>query len=114
MRLFTRLNKSMNQLIAYHRTKAELEALPLETRLDLDIYKGDIPQIAAHAVYGREAVPSLEVSAALTGAGTNGVTSPPNRAISLTSLDAMAWWRASAIKNTVSIWLFSTRFMPTI
>lgn len=53
MSLFTRLNKAVTQRIAYHRTVAELDALPLDTRLDLDIYKGDIPAIAAQAVYGR-------------------------------------------------------------
>jgi uncharacterized protein YjiS (DUF1127 family) len=38
---------------AYRRTVAELSALPLDTALDLDIYRDDIPRIARHAVYGR-------------------------------------------------------------
>ncbi|OIQ68507.1 hypothetical protein GALL_499000 [mine drainage metagenome] len=33
-------------------TVAELSSLPLDTRLDLDIYAGDIRHIARRAVYG--------------------------------------------------------------
>lgn len=51
--LFNRLNTAIQKRAAYHRTVAELESLPLDTRLDLNIYAGDIPQIAAQAVYGR-------------------------------------------------------------
>ncbi len=36
----------------YHRTLRELRRLPLDTALDLDIYKGDAPAIAHRAVYG--------------------------------------------------------------
>ena len=45
---------------------------------------------------------------------TNFETSPPNRTISFTSFDAIAWCLASAIKKTVSMLLFNTRFIPTI
>ena len=51
--LFTRLNSAVQKRIAYHRTVSELESLPLDTRLDLEIYSGDIPKIAMQAVYGR-------------------------------------------------------------
>ena len=37
---------------AYRRTVRELGALDRNTRLDLDIYEGDIPRIAQKAVYG--------------------------------------------------------------
>lgn len=37
---------------AYNRTVAELSALNLDSRLDLDIYEGDIRRIARNAVYG--------------------------------------------------------------
>ncbi|MDJ1007257.1 MAG: hypothetical protein QNJ13_05470 [Paracoccaceae bacterium] len=37
----------------YNRTVAELKALPVDTALDLDIYKGDAESIARKAVYGR-------------------------------------------------------------
>src|SRR5215469_2573144 len=43
-----------------------------------------------------------------------GVTSPPRNAISLTSRDAMAWWRGSAIRNTVSISVLRRWFIATI
>ena len=53
MSILTRLNTAVQKRVAYHRTIAELESMPLDTRLDLDIYQGDIPKIAALAVYGR-------------------------------------------------------------
>jgi len=37
---------------AYRRTVGELSALPQDTLLDLDIYRGDIPRIARRSVYG--------------------------------------------------------------
>mgnify|MGYP001812426670 CR=1 FL=1 len=37
---------------AYHRTLRELRRLPLDTALDLDIYPGDVQEIARRAVYG--------------------------------------------------------------
>lgn len=37
---------------AYRHTINELRRLPLDTALDLDIYKGDIKAIAHRAVYG--------------------------------------------------------------
>ncbi len=52
--------------------------------------------------------------ASTTGGVTNFDTSPPSRAISLTSFDAIACRRASAIMKTVSMLASSARFMPTI
>ena len=37
---------------SYNRTMRELSRLPLDTALDLDIYAGDIRDIARRAVYG--------------------------------------------------------------
>jgi uncharacterized protein YjiS (DUF1127 family) len=36
----------------YWRTINELRRLPLDTALDLDIYRGDVKEIARRAVYG--------------------------------------------------------------
>ena len=36
----------------YNQTVAELKSTNLATQLDLDIYYGDIPQIARRAIYG--------------------------------------------------------------
>lgn len=50
--LLTRIQTRLKQRAAYARTKAELEAMPLEVAIDLDIYKPDAAKIAAQAVYG--------------------------------------------------------------
>lgn len=47
-----KLAQDVRKYGAYRRTLRELNALPLETRLDLDIYSGDIRKIAHTAVYG--------------------------------------------------------------
>lgn len=41
--------------IAYARTVAEIEAMPLDVALDLGIFREDAPKIAAKAVYGEKA-----------------------------------------------------------
>lgn len=51
--LLTNLQTRLQQRAAYARTKAELEAMPLDVAIDLDIYKPDAAKIAAKAVYGR-------------------------------------------------------------
>lgn len=43
----------LRQRAAYLRTKYELESMPLEVAIDLDIYRPDAAKIAAKAVYGR-------------------------------------------------------------
>lgn len=35
----------------YRRTHAELQDLPLDVLLDLDLYRGDLKQVARRAVY---------------------------------------------------------------
>ncbi len=51
--LFENIRQSAKQRAMYNLTVAALNKTTLETRLDLDIYRGDIPEIAHHAVYGR-------------------------------------------------------------
>ncbi len=50
--LVSQLGAAARNRVAYLRTVAELSSLPLDTRLDLDIYAGDIRHIARRAVYG--------------------------------------------------------------
>jgi len=47
-----KLLENIRNYAAYRRTVRELQALPLDTRLDLEIYGDEIPQIAHKAVYG--------------------------------------------------------------
>ena len=51
--LLTDLQTRLKKRAAYMRTKAELENMPLDVAIDLDIYKPDAGKIAAKAVYGR-------------------------------------------------------------
>ncbi|WP_198671185.1 hypothetical protein [Oceanibium sediminis] len=46
------LKTSARKRRAYNRTVAALSAMNIDTRLDLDIYEGDIRKIARNAVYG--------------------------------------------------------------
>ena len=50
--LFETLRVRAQKRARYNETVAQLSATSLDTRLDLDIYKDDIPQIARKAVYG--------------------------------------------------------------
>ncbi len=50
--LLTQLQDALKKRAAYLRTKSEIEALPVDTALDLDIYPGDAEKIARQAVYG--------------------------------------------------------------
>ena len=47
-----KLVEDVRKFSAYRRTVRELSALPQQSRLDLDIYAGDIRKIAHTAVYG--------------------------------------------------------------
>ncbi len=42
----------LNAWSKYRRTVAELERMPLDVALDLDLYRGDARTIAHRAVYG--------------------------------------------------------------
>ena len=48
----TRLRERMNRRSAYARTVAEIERMPLDIALDLNIDRADAHRIAARAVYG--------------------------------------------------------------
>jgi len=50
--LFETLRDRANKRARYNETVAELQSTSLNTRLDLDIYLGDIHQIARRAIYG--------------------------------------------------------------
>lgn len=50
--IVSRMRDSFARRAAYHRTVAALTAMPLDTALDLDIYRGDARKIARDAVYG--------------------------------------------------------------
>ncbi len=47
-----KLVEDVRKYAAFRRTLRELNALPLQSLLDLDIYAGDIRKIARNAVYG--------------------------------------------------------------
>jgi len=48
----SKLLEEIRNYAAYRRTLRELRSLPLDTRLDLDICRDEIPEIAQKAVYG--------------------------------------------------------------
>jgi uncharacterized protein YjiS (DUF1127 family) len=50
--LMSRIREIAARRARYHRTVAELRAMPLDVALDLDIHQGDAERIAARAVYG--------------------------------------------------------------
>ena len=52
MTLINTIREIAAKRIAYERTVAELEAMPLEVALDLDIHRPDARKIARKAVYG--------------------------------------------------------------
>lgn len=52
MTLINRVTTAARKRAAYQHTVAELERLPLDVALDLDIYPGDARKIAHQAVYG--------------------------------------------------------------
>ncbi|WOI54840.1 hypothetical protein [Palleronia sp. LCG004] len=52
MSLLRTLTQAARRRAAYNQTRAELRRLPIDTALDLDIYRGDADRIAHRAVYG--------------------------------------------------------------
>lgn len=52
MQMIQRLRNAARKRAAYRRTVAELSRLPVDTALDLDIYRGQVREIARAAVYG--------------------------------------------------------------
>ena len=51
--LFETIRDAAQKRLAYTRTVAAIEAMPLDVALDLDIHRPDARQIARKAVYGR-------------------------------------------------------------
>ena len=45
------VSKAIRRRMAYRRTVAELQRLPIDTALDLDIHHGDAARIARRAIY---------------------------------------------------------------
>ncbi len=52
MKLIEAIRAAAAKRAAYNRTVTELTNMPLDTALDLDIYRGDARVIAQRAVYG--------------------------------------------------------------
>lgn len=52
MTILNTIRTRLAQRSAYLRTRRELQNLPLDVALDLDIYRGDADTIARKAVYG--------------------------------------------------------------
>ncbi len=50
--MLTNLRSVFAKRRAYLRTKSEIERMPLDVALDLDINRADAARIAAQAVYG--------------------------------------------------------------
>ena len=50
--IVTRLRAAAAKRSAYNRTVFAIESMPLDTALDLDIYRDDARKIAYRAVYG--------------------------------------------------------------
>lgn len=49
--LFGEMKNRVRKYKAYRRTYSELNALPLDSLLDLDLYRGDLKDVARRAVY---------------------------------------------------------------
>ena len=52
MSIMTKFRAANAKRAAYYRTVAEIEAMSIDTALDLGIYRGDAHRIAHEAVYG--------------------------------------------------------------
>lgn len=52
MQIITKLRTSLQKRAEYNRIKAELNSMPLETAIDLGIFKEDAARIARETVYG--------------------------------------------------------------
>ncbi len=50
--LYAQATDAAGRYAAYRRTYAELNALHIDALLDLDLYRGDLKQVAHKAVYG--------------------------------------------------------------
>ena len=52
MTVLNQVRSAIEKRVAYTRLKHELEAMPLETAIDLGMFREDAGKIAAKAIYG--------------------------------------------------------------
>lgn len=52
MTLINQIQNALRKRALYLRTKHEIQSMPLDVALDLDIYRADAGKIAERAVYG--------------------------------------------------------------
>ena len=52
MTVLNTVRHAIERRVAYTRLKHELEAMPLETAIDLGMFREDAGKIAARAIYG--------------------------------------------------------------
>ena len=52
MTVLQSLRATVQKRVAYNRIKSELSSMPLETAIDLGIFREDAAKIASKAVYG--------------------------------------------------------------
>ncbi len=58
--VLTRISSRLRSYARYRQTVTELEAMPLDVALDLNIYRGDARHLARRAVYGaRSSAPRM-------------------------------------------------------
>ena len=50
--LLAGIGEPVRKYFAYRRTYAQLDALSIDSLLDLDLYRGDLKRLARQAVYG--------------------------------------------------------------
>lgn len=53
MTVINQIQTALRKRALYLRTKSEIQAMPLDVALDLNIHREDAARIAAQAVYGR-------------------------------------------------------------
>lgn len=51
--IVSKIRTTLHAKAAYRRTVREIRNMPVDTALDLDMYRGDAKRIARKAVYGR-------------------------------------------------------------
>ncbi|MBS1301630.1 hypothetical protein [Loktanella sp. SALINAS62] len=52
MTLIDSIRTTLHKRAVYYKTRKEIESMPLDVALDLDIDRQDADRIARHAVYG--------------------------------------------------------------
>jgi uncharacterized protein YjiS (DUF1127 family) len=52
MTVLTNVRNAFEKRVAYARLKHELQSMPLETAIDLGMFREDAAKVAAKAIYG--------------------------------------------------------------